>query len=806
MKKHLLKTLLVAAGLCAGSMSAWANETASNTDGAWWSGFTSTYALPGENGVYHFTFTATTLEDGEGNNASWHGWFLVATDGKDSHGHGGTEYFVMRNDGYSWGQSTNSNDDPTNFVVTDTYATNNPSGSGRENAMNNATVNMTITRSSGNVTVLAEVTPTTDGENPYTTQMEYKFANATAENMGLFFGVQWGTITLTSAYAENGTVTSTQYGCNFENGETLFTNVDRTSIKNENDATLNSNVLSITTSDRAANAFGFAKYDLASTLSNATAVDVSFDMYMSNNNANYHKIFAIGDGSKRVNAKNAYSGKGTIFYVGLVRSSSSNGFCINGTKNNTTDYFDTWIHVDVSIDFETKKVSYAVKDISQTTTYYSGSNINFADQDVDLVSQIDYYACINSITDKLDNLVITKHVDSSKVKYTLNAVDSESNVLDEISSGWVTTGTNVYYNKYIEVDGKYYETSAITFNKTINSAATYTVTYSPSLVTQYVEATSSNWGTSAYTGISSGDAINFSGGKSYRGASGNKTLLTVAEDGIYSLIFAVCNQNTNKTPVLSVYKNSASDENKLAEYNINMSYKYVQTAGTGLKTIENLSLSAGDNIILSPGTDNNTLIALDYVALAKTAEIKKISTAGWATLYTPYALDFSEVEGLTAYTATCENSIVTLRQVDDVPANTGVVLKGDAGTYNIPVATSSSTAQGELEGSATDDLAYENFTDGYTYYVLTTVNEGAQVQFNPVTSGTIKAGKAYLKISNGSSAGALKVVFADEEVTGITEVQSEKETSNEVFNLAGQRVANPGKGLFIVNGKKVVVK
>ena len=179
-----------------------------------------------------------------------------------------------------------------------------------------------------------------------------------------------------------------------------------------------------------------------------------------------------------------------------------------------------------------------------------------------------------------------------------------------------------------------------------------------------------------------------------------------------------------------------------------------------------------------------------------------ITSAGWATLYTPYALDFSGVTDLTAYTAVVADNKVTLTEVTDVPAGTGVVLKGAADTYNIPVAASSATAKGDLLGSATDATAY-NAIDGYTLYMLKKVGEKAQ--FVPVTSGSIAAGKAYLKIA-AATARNLDVTFADE-ATGISAALMNKETmNNEVYNLKGQRVAAPMKGLYIVNGKKMVIK
>ena len=167
------------------------------------------------------------------------------------------------------------------------------------------------------------------------------------------------------------------------------------------------------------------------------------------------------------------------------------------------------------------------------------------------------------------------------------------------------------------------------------------------------------------------------------------------------------------------------------------------------------------------------------------------STSGFATLYTDYALDFSGLSSeVKAYTASVSENTVTLTEVDDIPANTGVVLKGDVKTYNIPVAASSSTAKGDLIGNTSAATAY-NAYNGYDLYMLALNVEG-KAQFTKVTDGSIAAGKAFLKLSSGADARELNVVFADDEPTAIETVKVEK-ANNEYFNLAGQRVANPTK-------------
>ena len=182
-----------------------------------------------------------------------------------------------------------------------------------------------------------------------------------------------------------------------------------------------------------------------------------------------------------------------------------------------------------------------------------------------------------------------------------------------------------------------------------------------------------------------------------------------------------------------------------------------------------------------------------------------ITSAGFATLYTAEPLNFATLSSeLKAYTASVEGSTVTLTQVNDIPANTGVVLKGSAKTHNIPVIASSSTAKGDLTGSTTEATAYNAFS-GYDLYMLA-LNGKNEAQFTLANAGEIAAGKAFLKLTH-SEARNLSVVFGDDETTAIRGIENgEMKVKNSFFDLQGRRVAQPTKGLYIVNGKKVIIK
>ena len=77
---------------------------------------------------------------------------------------------------------------------------------------------------------------------------------------------------------------------------------------------------------------------------------------------------------------------------------------------------------------------------------------------------------------------------------------------------------------------------------------------------------------------------------------------------------------------------------------------------------------------------------------------------------------------------------------------------------------------------------------------------------------TLKACRAYFQFSEAAVAASeldVELDFGDDingNTTGISSLTSSPKSEGIVYNLAGQRVTNPTKGLYIVNGKKYMVK
>ena len=190
------------------------------------------------------------------------------------------------------------------------------------------------------------------------------------------------------------------------------------------------------------------------------------------------------------------------------------------------------------------------------------------------------------------------------------------------------------------------------------------------------------------------------------------------------------------------------------------------------------------------------------ITVTYTTENQSITPAKtYTTLTSAYALDFTGLAGLEAYIATSVSAgSVQLTQVNKVPANTGLVLKAttSGSAVNVPV----------FDGTGADDVSANKMAGSATATTAVAADAGYILKdgvFQPSSGGDLPAGKAYLNIA--VSAPMLYIDFGG--TTSISEelrMKSEEFATAPVYNLAGQRVAQPTKGLYIVNGKKVIIK
>lgn len=187
-----------------------------------------------------------------------------------------------------------------------------------------------------------------------------------------------------------------------------------------------------------------------------------------------------------------------------------------------------------------------------------------------------------------------------------------------------------------------------------------------------------------------------------------------------------------------------------------------------------------------------------------------IGSAGLATFCSTSDLDFSEVDGLTAYTGAGfnrETGVLTMLKVTDAPAGTGLVLTGSEGTYEVPVKTSASVYANLLVG-VTEETTLSQTDGGYVNYILGNGSHGTG--FYIVSGeGQLAAGKAYLRLPAvvAGESRAISITFADD-ATGIEGISGDsKATTDEWRDLQGRRIMQPTKaGIYLKDGRKIVVR
>ena len=191
-------------------------------------------------------------------------------------------------------------------------------------------------------------------------------------------------------------------------------------------------------------------------------------------------------------------------------------------------------------------------------------------------------------------------------------------------------------------------------------------------------------------------------------------------------------------------------------------------------------------------------------------EIKTVNvgSTGLATFCSSAPLDFTGVSGLKAYIASGfepSTGTLDLTRVLKVPAGEGLYLVGDAGTYSVPVSETDMVYSNLLKGVTTATTI--NPTDGSnTNFILANGSHGVGF-YTLSAAGELAAGKAYLQIPTASLSSGVKAIYVifDDDETAIQSIQEETNAQG-IYNLQGQQVNAPKGGLYIINGKKVLVK
>ena len=212
-----------------------------------------------------------------------------------------------------------------------------------------------------------------------------------------------------------------------------------------------------------------------------------------------------------------------------------------------------------------------------------------------------------------------------------------------------------------------------------------------------------------------------------------------------------------------------------------------------------------------------------FKPIASTAATKAkvestISEQGIGTFYANAATFIPE--GVKAYVALEEpvmdgadgqgNAVGTISMAevtDIIPAKTGVVLRGETGTYDFFYTAEDGAAGTDanlLVGYAgAAEFRAVSLLDNFNTYVLT-VKDGAAGFYKKDAAFKVYNHKAYLNVPE-NAAGTLRLRFVDADgTTEIRDVLLEQGETGEIYDLTGRRVRHAGKGVYIMGGKKVL--
>ena len=189
----------------------------------------------------------------------------------------------------------------------------------------------------------------------------------------------------------------------------------------------------------------------------------------------------------------------------------------------------------------------------------------------------------------------------------------------------------------------------------------------------------------------------------------------------------------------------------------------------------------------------------EYSAYCTTVTVTTpaVTSDGWATYVTPYALRFTEGDAYIVNTT--GDKVVYLESVTDVPASTPVILKGEGTKTASVLTTADAITNNKLavsDGTITSCYVLANMASGVGFYKWN--GNG--------THTALSSGRVYLPTDVVTSAHEfLGLTLGDE--TGVNEVRGRRsEGRGEVYDLQGRKVLKPTQGLYIVNGKRVAVK
>lgn len=400
--------------------------------------------------------------------------------------------------------------------------------------------------------------------------------------------------------------------------------------------------------------------------------------------------------------------------------------------------------------------------------------------------------------DEANNVITLTFSKYTKFGYTINAKENGTD-LGEVAKGETySDDADIAISKFYKINNEWYETTTSPYYINIkpeNNSATIEVKKSDITYFAETENLGNNIGASYNKNMSNGAYSAIAGSKTAElcelPMGEYKVTVYLYERGDRGAYIRDLNNADNKTNTLC-YADINKNSSNLKEYSVTL--KLYKTTKIGLS-----GWTTGNGGI-------NQSAGLDYIYIQRTGdatETATISDAGFATYATTNNVVVPNDENVKVMTVkvNAEGTAIELNEVAAntvIPANTGILVKAPAGNCNFVVTSEAGT---ELTNNDLKAATIDETSDGTKFFALTKI--GDKVGFALVENDVvIPAGKAYLEVSKGTAA---KFFSLDGEATGINSVKTAK-ADGAYYTLEGVKTTKPVKGLYIHNGKKIVVK
>lgn len=239
-----------------------------------------------------------------------------------------------------------------------------------------------------------------------------------------------------------------------------------------------------------------------------------------------------------------------------------------------------------------------------------------------------------------------------------------------------------------------------------------------------------------------------------------------------------------------------------------------RTNPNGLVYLADGSTADGGNNVVIGGTCANLVLAdghpfvapKAFEATTATYNMNAVATTSggqsYGTLVLPYAVTTLPGKAYSLDQGVTFGDEIHATEVNAIAANKPVLVtaKGDYVASNVSVAATGATLEnGELVGTYAAMTALEGT------FVLQ--NHSGYVAFFMVTNTkpTVNPFRAYIKAQPAASKQYINVVF-DDETNGITEIEGDRNEDAVIYDISGRKMTKAVKGLYIINGKKTIVK